>query len=587
MESPALNAKLQACSRAAAAVVILIPSASILGWLLEIDALKRVLPGLVAMNPLTALSFIVAGGGLLATLRADANRLGGRMCAAAVATVGALIVFRYVTNIDIPIDRLLFARTLGDNVMAPPTAFNFLLTGLALWLLGGDPSRGAWRGQALALGAALVAILALTGYAYGIEKLYRLRSFIAMALHTALTFLTFSTGLLCARPNAGLMARFTSASAGGSMLRRLLFWQVAAPFALGWLILRGHRAGFYEPALGFSFFVVGVIIFISALTWRNAGLLNQEDTERSRAEAQLREAHSALETAVQRRTGELTQAVAGIRESLQVLSDSSAEMLESSSDLAASAHQTAASVAQTTASVEEVRQTARTANEQAREVAETARRTAETSSAGTRAAQDAAAGMQRTREAMRSLAGSMARLGEQTRAIAEIVAVVDELAEQSNLLAVNAAIEAANAGEHGKGFAVVADEVKYLAGQSRQATRQVRTILKDIQKATDAAALMTEEANRAVETGAEAASHAGGSIVSLAENIAAAAGTATHIARSSEQQLVGVEQVALAMAQIRTASQRNVDQAKQLEDSARDLNALGQRLRELAERHQA
>ncbi|MBV9128562.1 MAG: hypothetical protein JO117_10810, partial [Verrucomicrobia bacterium] len=520
--------------------------------------------------------------------RGGSNIRGARACAAAVAAVGALILIRYLTGFEgIRIDQLFFTRTLGTNVMAPTTAFDFLLSGLALWFLSGDPARGAKPAQACAVGAALVAILALTGYAYGIENLYRLRSFIAMAVHTAFTFLVLAAGLLCARPERGPMARFTSRRAGGAMLRRLLVWQVAVPFALGWLILKGHRAGFYEPALGFSFFVVGVLVFISTLTWRNAALLDREDAERGRAEGQLREAHAGLEATVQRRTAELTHAVAGIRESLQVLGASSAEMLESSSGLATSAHETAASVAETTTAVEEVRQTAQTASERARHVAQTAQRTAEISAAGTRATQHTAAGMARTREAMRSLAESMLRLSEQSHAIAEIVTAVDDLAEQSNLLAVNAAIEAATAGERGKGFAVVANEVKYLAGQSRQATKQVRTILTDIQKATGAAVLTTEEATKAVEAGVQAATQAGEAIVSLAGNIGQAAETATQIAVSSEQQLVGMEHVALAMSQIKTASLNNVDQAKQLENAARSLNLLGQRLQELVEKHQA
>src|SRR5205814_1283304 len=83
-------------------------------------------------------------------------------------------------------------------------------------------------------------------------------------------------------------------------------------------------------------------------------------------------------------------------------------------------------------------------------------------------------------------------------AIGVLVASVNDLSEQSNLLAVNAAIEAAKAGEHGVGFAVVALEVKSLAQQSRQATAQVRSILGDIQKATSNAVVAAEQGARAV-----------------------------------------------------------------------------------------
>ena len=98
-------------------------------------------------------------------------------------------------------------------------------------------------------------------------------------------------------------------------------------------------------------------------------------------------------------------------------------------------------------------------------------------------------GMNQIRRQMEAIASSMMRLSEQSQTIGQIIATVDDLAAQSNLLAVNAAIEAAKAGEHGKGFGVVAQEVKSLAEQSRQATNQVRTILSDIQKATAAAVI--------------------------------------------------------------------------------------------------
>jgi methyl-accepting chemotaxis protein len=109
--------------------------------------------------------------------------------------------------------------------------------------------------------------------------------------------------------------------------------------------------------------------------------------------------------------------------------------------------------------------------------------------------------MHRIQEHMASIAESIVRLSEQGQTIGEIIATVNDLAEQSNLLAVNAAIEAAKAGEQGKGFAVVAQEVKSLAEQSKQATAQVRTILNDIQTAMSAAVMATEQGSKAVDAG--------------------------------------------------------------------------------------
>src|SRR3982074_1011373 len=110
---------------------------------------------------------------------------------------------------------------------------------------------------------------------------------------------------------------------------------------------------------------------------------------------------------------------------------------------------------------------------------------------------------------MEAIAESMMRLSEQTQTIGQIIATVEDLAAQSNLLAVNAAIEAAKAGEHGKGFSVVAQEVKSLGEQSRQATTQVRTILSDVQKATTTAVMATEQGSKAVEAGTRQTEAAG------------------------------------------------------------------------------
>jgi methyl-accepting chemotaxis protein len=194
--------------------------------------------------------------------------------------------------------------------------------------------------------------------------------------------------------------------------------------------------------------------------------------------------------------------------------------------------------------------------------------------------------MARIRQQMDAIASSMGQLNEQSQAIGQIIATVEDLAVQSNLLAVNAAIEAAKAGEHGRGFAVVAQEVRTLAEQSRAATMQVRGILGDIQKAATAAVLATEQGSKAVDAGDRQAQVAGESIQALAGSVAESAQAATQIAASSQQQLVGVDQVASAMDSIREASTQNVASAKQLEAAARNLSELGQRLQRITEQYQ-
>jgi methyl-accepting chemotaxis protein len=156
---------------------------------------------------------------------------------------------------------------------------------------------------------------------------------------------------------------------------------------------------------------------------------------------------------------------------------------------------------------------------------------------------------------------------------------VNDLAEQSNLLAVNAAIEAARAGEAGRGFAVVAGEVKALADQSKQATAQVRQILGEIQRATQAAVLATEQGVKASDAGEGLSRRAGESIDLLSRGLAEAAQAAQQILATAQEQTVGVDQVATAMDNIRQVSAQNMAATRQMERAARDLNSLAQQFK--------
>ncbi len=280
----------------------------------------------------------------------------------------------------------------------------------------------------------------------------------------------------------------------------------------------------------------------------------------------------------------LTRAITGqLRETIAQLSSASAEILATTSQVAAGAAETATSVSETTATVEEVKQTAQLSSQKAKYVSDSAQKVSQVAHAGSQGVEGTIEGIHRIQEQMESIAETIVRLSEQSQSIGEIIASVNDLAEQSNLLAVNAAIEAARAGEHGKGFAVVAQEVKSLADQSRQATAQVRSILGEIQKSTSAAVLATEQGHKAVDTGVKQSNEAGTSIRLLGESITEAAQAATQIAASSQQQMIGMDQVALAMENIKQASMQNVSGTRQAEAAAQNLHELGRRLSAMIE----
>jgi len=288
----------------------------------------------------------------------------------------------------------------------------------------------------------------------------------------------------------------------------------------------------------------------------------------------LGKAFSVMVEKLRRVTGEM-------QESIGILSSSAQQIVATTTQVASAATETAAAVTETTTTVEEVKQTAQLATQKAKFVSESAQRATQVSENGRKSATDSIEAMKKIREQMESIAESIVRLSEQSQSIGEIMLSVNDLAEQSNLLAVNASIEAAKAGEQGKGFAVVAQEVRNLAEQSKQATIQVRSILADIQKATNAAVMVAEQGSKAVEAGMKQSIRAGESVQQLGESIAEAAQAATQIAASSQQQMAGMDQVVQAMESIKMASTQNVASTKQTETAAKNIAELGRKLTEL------
>ncbi|MHB1038436.1 MAG: methyl-accepting chemotaxis protein, partial [Pirellulales bacterium] len=167
-------------------------------------------------------------------------------------------------------------------------------------------------------------------------------------------------------------------------------------------------------------------------------------------------AADVLGNALARMTEALRQQVLRIQQGVNALVSSASEIATSVTQVTSGAQETATAVTQTTATVEQVKQGAHLTSQKSKEVAESAKQGLQTAHTGRKATETVAEGMTRINVQMASIADTIMKLGEQSQAIGEIISTVDDIAEQSNLLAVNAAVEAAKAGDHGKGFAVVA-----------------------------------------------------------------------------------------------------------------------------------
>lgn len=288
-----------------------------------------------------------------------------------------------------------------------------------------------------------------------------------------------------------------------------------------------------------------------------------------------------LGTSFKRMAENLNELTLELSEAINQLNSSSNEIVTASNQLAASAAETATSINETTATIEEVKQTSEVASKKAKFVSDASSKTNEMSDNGKKSITEMGAVISKIRAQMSVVADTMTRLSEQTQTVETIIATVEDLSQQTNLLAVNASIEASKAGEHGKGFSVVAQEVKSLASQSKQATSQIRNILSDIQKATSAAVMAVELSGKAVDTGVSKTDEAGETILRLIQTVSDNAQAASQIATVNHQQLIGMDQARIAMDNIRQAGEQNLESAKLLKDSMLSVQSLSARLKNM------
>ena len=182
---------------------------------------------------------------------------------------------------------------------------------------------------------------------------------------------------------------------------------------------------------------------------------------------------------------------------------------------------------------------------------------------------------------------SMAGLDRQTEDIGSIMQVIDDIADQTNLLALNAAIEAARAGEAGRGFAVVADEVRKLAEKTMDATKEVHSAIQSIRSGTHENVTATENAVASIQKSTELASRAGESMQKIRESVTMAADQVRSIATAAEEQSATSEQVNRATDEINITSGETAKAMGESRAALKDLSALAGSLKELIGRMQA
>ena len=248
--------------------------------------------------------------------------------------------------------------------------------------------------------------------------------------------------------------------------------------------------------------------------------------------------------------------IAEVRVAALQVAEGAHQMTGSSARMAEGAQAQAREASQVATSVEALTRSMRQVADSARASAQAAREALEASQKGDLAVRDSLQGMQRIRAEVQAISKKIKSLGDRSLEISEIVNTIEDIASQTNLVALNAAIEAAGAGEAGLRFAVVADEVRKLAERSAKATKDIAVLIKNVQADTQDAVVVMEQGTLEVESGYRMTLQAGESLKAIADVSQRSAEFAQNISEATQQQVQGAETVTHAMQSIqRVASQ--------------------------------
>lgn len=277
----------------------------------------------------------------------------------------------------------------------------------------------------------------------------------------------------------------------------------------------------------------------------------------------------------------LRDVVVQVRDGASSLDQMSRELARASADVAGASHNQAESASGMAASVEELSVSIDQMREHASDSTNLATLSGEASREGREVTRSAAQEMVAIAEGARQSAGIVAELGELSSEISGIVDVIKEIADQTNLLALNAAIEAARAGEQGRGFAVVADEVRKLAERTSSSTQQIGGMIQRIQGGTQRAVdAMQADVDRANQ-GEGLARRAGEAIDQIGERTSDVVRSVKEIQTALNEQSSAARDVALRVEQIAQMTETNSNASRQTSDGASQVSVLAERLNEL------
>lgn len=277
----------------------------------------------------------------------------------------------------------------------------------------------------------------------------------------------------------------------------------------------------------------------------------------------------------------LNEIIGKVKVSAEELATSAAQISSRTVEMAAGASEQSSQTYEVVSSIEEMTNTITDSTRNATSAATTAQEAGEKAKNGGKVVEETIAGINRIADVVITSANTIEELGKSSDQIGEIIQVINEIADQTNLLALNAAIEAARAGEHGRGFAVVADEVRKLAERTTSATNEITSMIQRIQEDTVGAVDSIEKGKEEVEKGKSLAGDARNALNEIISNTDDVSSLINQLAAASEEQNATSQQIANNVELISNVTQQATDSTEQISMAAENLNRLTDNLQEV------
>lgn len=291
-----------------------------------------------------------------------------------------------------------------------------------------------------------------------------------------------------------------------------------------------------------------------------------------------------LRTAFKRMVINLREMVEKVKEAGLKIASSSAEILSSSEELASGAGEQAASVEETSSTIEEFATTARQIAENAEIVAKLAEETLKVTEDGTGVMEDALSSIEGIKVSSQNTSKRILELGDKSKRIGNIVELIDEISTQTKLLALNASIEAAGAGEAGKRFGVVAVEIKKLAENVAESTEEIRNLINEIQLSINSSIMSTEDEIKKVEEGVFYAGKVNELLKKINDMVGKTTDAAKQISFATQQQKTAGDQVVFTMKDISNVTKQSAASTKQVMNSTEELNSLAEEFKSIVDK---